>query len=111
MAAYYATKSYVVSLTNSIHEELSKKKSPVKISILCPGPFDTEFNSVAGVKFSVPPMKSSVVADYAVKKLFKSKKHIIIPGFLMKTANFAKRFCSVNFTLSCAYKIQKKKNN
>ena len=36
MATYYATKSYVVRLSQSIREELRKEKSKVQISILCP---------------------------------------------------------------------------
>lgn len=109
MATYYATKAYVVSLTNAIYTELKKKKSSIKVGVLCPGPFDTEFNSVAGIEFSLPSMKSENVARYALKKLFKGKKHIIIPGKIMKLTNFIKRFLSTEFLLSCAYKIQKKK--
>ena len=51
MSTYYATKSYVVRLSESIREELKQEKSNVKISILCPGPVDTNFNKVANVKF------------------------------------------------------------
>ena len=48
MASYYASKSYVTSLTKSISYELKKTKSHVKVSCLCPGPVDTNFNKVAG---------------------------------------------------------------
>ena len=41
MATYYATKNYIVSLTRAIHKELKKEHSNVKISLLCPGPVDT----------------------------------------------------------------------
>lgn len=51
MSTYYATKSYVVRLSESIREELRKENSKVQISILCPGPVDTNFNKVANVKF------------------------------------------------------------
>jgi len=36
MCAYYASKAYVVRLSEGIREELKKKKSRVKISLLCP---------------------------------------------------------------------------
>ena len=36
MCAYYASKAYVVRLSEGIREELKKKKSKVKISLLCP---------------------------------------------------------------------------
>jgi hypothetical protein len=38
MSTYYATKSYIVSMTRSISEELRIKNSDVKISALCPRP-------------------------------------------------------------------------
>lgn len=80
MATYYATKAYVVRLSESVREELKKQKSNVKISILCPGPVDTNFNKVADVEFSVKGLTSEYVAKYTVKKLEK-KKFYIIPRF------------------------------
>ena len=53
MSTYYATKAYIVRLSEGIREELKKEKSNVKISILCPGPVNTNFNKVANVKFSI----------------------------------------------------------
>ena len=50
MATYYSTKAYIVRFTQSIYTELKKKKSKVKISVLCPGPVNTNFNKVAKVK-------------------------------------------------------------
>ena len=52
-ASYYASKNYVVRLTEAIHEELRRDGSKVNISALCPGPVNTSFNDVANVKFSV----------------------------------------------------------
>lgn len=46
MAVYYATKSYVLSFTEALHEEL--KPHSVRVSCLCPGPTRTEFGEVAG---------------------------------------------------------------
>ena len=108
MAAYYATKAYVVSLTNSLAEELRQKGSGVSVSALCPGPVDTNFNNTAGVSFSVKPLSSADVSRYAICKMF-SKKQIIIPGVQMKCANFFKRFLTTKFLLKCAYNIQKRK--
>ena len=61
MATYYATKSYVYNLSEAIYYEEKKKKKNVHISVLCPGPVDTNFNNVAGVKFGVKPMTSKKV--------------------------------------------------
>lgn len=46
MAVYFATKAYVLSFTEALHEEL--KPHGIKVSALCPGPTRTEFGDVAG---------------------------------------------------------------
>ncbi len=67
MSTYYATKSYVTSLTRGIAEELEEKRSPVYIGCLCPGPVDTEFNEVANVKFALPGIQADYCAAYALR--------------------------------------------
>lgn len=47
MAVYHATKAYVISLTEALHEEL--KSDGVRVCVLCPGPVPTEFNYRAGI--------------------------------------------------------------
>ena len=69
MATYYSTKAYVVRLTQSIRQELFMKHSKVKISALCPGPVNTNFNKVADVKFNLAEANSKQVAKYAVRKI------------------------------------------
>ena len=110
MATYYATKSYVYQLTEAINYEQKKKGTNVHISVLCPGPVETNFNNIAGVKFGVKPLKSTYVAKYAIDQMFKNKM-LIIPGFKMKCAKFFGRFVSDKVLLSIAYKIQKNKIN
>ena len=108
MSTYYASKSYVRSLSEGIWYELKKKKSNVHISCLCPGPVDTNFNNVANVKFSVKPLKASYVAKYAIDNMFKNKRQIT-PGVGMKLSKFLGRFLSDKFLLKLTYKIQRKK--
>ncbi len=108
MASYYATKAYVLRLSEAIYEELKKEESNVSISVLCPGPVNTEFNKVAKVNFSVKAMDSMTVAEYAVKKMF-DEKLVIIPGIKMKLAVFFSRFVSTKLLLKIIYKIQEKK--
>lgn len=108
MSTYYATKSYVYQLSEALYYEQKKKKSNVHISVLCPGPVDTNFNNIAGVNFTVKPLKSSYVAKYAIDQLLK-KKMLIIPGFKMKCAKFFIRFLPDKFLLKIVYRIQKKK--
>lgn len=109
MATYYATKAYVLRLTSSINEELRRNKSNVYIGVLCPGPVNTEFNSVAGVKFSIKSLESYDVAEYAIKKMLK-KKRIIIPGISIKLGIFFTRFLPISLQARISYNIQKKKS-
>lgn len=111
MSTYYATKSYVRSLTESINMELKKKNINIVVSCLAPGPVDTNFNNVAGVRFSAKPLDADFVAKYAIDQMFAKEKMLIIPGFKMKFIKFISRFFSDKFLLKIAYRIQKKKNN
>ncbi|MBE6124465.1 MAG: SDR family oxidoreductase [Erysipelotrichaceae bacterium] len=109
MATYYSTKNYIYCLTVSIYEELRKAKSNVKISALCPGPVDTNFNNVANVKFAAKPLSSEYVAKVAIKGLEKNKM-LIIPGFSMRLNKFLCRFISEKMLLKIAYKAQSRKS-
>ena len=108
MSGYYASKSYVLRLSESIYGELKAMKSNIGISVLCPGPVDTEFNKVAKVNFSVKSLKSIDVANYAVKKMFK-KKLLIIPGVKIKLAYFFSRILPTKLLMKINYNIQSKK--
>ena len=110
MAAYYASKAYVVSLTQSVAGELRARGSKVSVSVLCPGPVDTEFNDVAGCSFAVKAISAEECAEQALKGLF-SRKTVIVPGANMKLSSAVSRIAPrkvvVNFTRS----IQSKKLN
>lgn len=108
MATYYSTKSYVYRLTEAINYENKKDKVNVQVSCLCPGPVDTNFNKVAGVRFSVKPLKADYVAKYAIDQMLKGKM-LIIPGFKMKCTKFFGRFVSDKKLMAITYRIQKKK--
>lgn len=108
LSSYYASKNYVVRLSLAIAEELRRQNSPVTISILCPGPVDTNFNRRAGVAFSVPPMSSQQVAAYALKKTMQGKL-LIIPGIGIKLSLFGARFVPHALLSAITYEIQKNK--
>ena len=108
MATYYATKAYVVSFTEAIARELKETNSPVSISVLCPGPVDTEFNRVADVEFSLKGISAADCASYALKEMFKGKVRIV-PTLTMKLAVFGTRFISRNATIRLTGRQQKKK--
>ena len=85
MATYYASKSYVLSFTEAIYEEL--KGTGIKVSCLCPGPVSTGFQDKAGIRKKESAKKALMtpkkVAEIAYRD-FKKGKLIIIPGFKNK---------------------------
>ncbi len=48
MAVYFATKAFVLSFSEALHEEV--RGHGVRVTALCPGPTETEFGAVAGFK-------------------------------------------------------------
>jgi len=110
LSSYYASKSYVYNLSMAIYEELRRDKSHVKISILCPGPVNTNFNERANVKFSLKGLNPNDVVKYTIDKMMKNKL-IIIPSFSVKLGVFANRIFGRKFMLKMVYKIQKKKDS
>lgn len=109
MSAYYASKSYVVRLSQGIKEELRRDKSNVRISVLCPGPVNTNFNNVANVKFSAKPLSSEYVAKYTIKKL-KQNKFYIVPGFSIRCLRYLAKIIPDNVLSKFVYNMQKSKN-
>lgn len=109
MSCYYATKSYIVSFTSAIYEELRKNKSKVKIACLCPGPVKTNFQNVADVKFNTKELDAKYVARYAIESLLSKNKLLIVPGFSIKVGLFISRFLPTKMLLKLTYKIQERK--
>ena len=62
----------------ALREELRRAGSPVRVCALCPGPVDTEFNKVAGVRFSLSGLSAERVAREAVDGLFAGKAVICL---------------------------------
>ena len=107
---YYATKNYVVRLSQSIKEELRRNKSKVGISVLCPGPVKTNFDDVAGVKFSLKGMDSDYVAKYAIDNMLRNK-FIIIPGFGIKMLRVMSKLVPDSLMVRIVYNSQRRKGN
>lgn len=108
MATYYASKNYVLRFSQAIKEELKKDRSNVKISVLCPGPVNTNFNKVANVKFALKGLSSEYVAKYAINKTLKGK-FLIIPGWKIKIARFLSKISPDTISTKICYHMQSKK--
>ena len=83
MATYYATKAYVVRLSEAVRKELSTRGSQVKISILCPGPVDTGFPGTANISFHFRGKDVRQVAEYTLAHL---DRFYIVPGLSVSAA-------------------------
>lgn len=108
MATYYATKNYVVRLSEALREELRREKSNVKICMLCPGPVDTNFNRVADVEFALKGLSSEYVAKYAIENMLKGKFYIV-PGWKIKLARIGAKIVPTNIVAKISYNMQKRK--
>ncbi|MHC4410957.1 MAG: SDR family NAD(P)-dependent oxidoreductase [Planctomycetota bacterium] len=89
MAVYYATKAFLLHLSEGVAEEV--RDSGVTVSAFCPGPVATEFSEVAGlgnpVAYGFWTMSSEKSARLGYRG-FKRGKTIIVPGVVPKIANF-----------------------
>lgn len=108
MATYYATKSYVVSLTRAIAQELQDEGSNIYIGALCPGPVNTEFNSVANVEFTLRGITPAYCVKYAIRQM-KKRKVLIVPTLTIKAATFFGRFIPQTLYIKIVGHQQKKK--
>lgn len=81
ISVYYATKAYVLSLSEALYEEL--KPYDVIVSCLCPGATLTGFQKASGRKDTKLAMKPEFVANKAYIGLMKNKK-VIVPGLRNK---------------------------
>lgn len=85
MAVYFATKAFVLSLTEALHEEL--RPHGIRVSALCPGPTATEFGQVAGFRnkgvFDRLSADSASVVRAGLAGL-QANQAVVIPGLANK---------------------------
>jgi len=108
-SSYYASKAYVLRLTQAITEELRREKSDVYVGALCPGPVATEFNSVANAcGAGIGGLSAEDVARYSLDKMY-AKKSVIVPGAMMKAAHSVGRLLPEKLQARLVYKLQDRK--
>ena len=85
MAVYYASKAYVVSFTEALHQEL--KPRGVRVTVLCPGPVPTPFHERAGAK----PRPFARVFQQSTEKVARAGynglmagQRLVVPGLANK---------------------------
>jgi short-subunit dehydrogenase len=92
MAVYYATKAYVLSFTEALHQEL--KGRGVRVTALCPGPVATEFQARAGIPTEVFPPLLTRTAERVAKEGYlglKEGRRVVVPGSAIKIVTMLAR--------------------
>jgi len=91
LSTYYASKAYVNSFTEAIAEEL---RGEVDVTLVCPGPVDTEFAERAGMgASSVGSVSSNTpenVAEAAYEGLMAGET-VVIPSRAMRAVDLLRR--------------------
>ena len=100
-----------MQLTEAIAKELEAKQSKVVVSVLCPGPVDTEFQQKADIKVAKSILKvptAKEVAEYAYQELMKGQT-LIVPGLSNRVLLFFNRFIPRKLGCQIVYNTQLKK--
>ena len=108
MAVYYATKSYVVSFSEALHNEA--RDHGVTVTVLCPGPTKTDFVKRAGMTktklfSSGNSMSAGAVARIGYQAM-KRGRPLVVAGRLNGLMAFLTRFAPIQFTATMARKVQ-----
>ena len=93
MAVYFATKAFVLSFSEALHDEA--KPHGVKVSCLCPGPTRTEFRSVSGFDPKGRLAKISADSPSVVRaglKGLERNQAVVVPGLTNKIISQVNRF-------------------
>ena len=108
MATYYASKAYVLSLSEALHNEC--RGTGVTVSAVCPGPTRTGFARAAGLSprapaGGAPAMSSPEVARLAFGQTMAGRP-VIVTGLRNKVAVFIGRYFPRSFTAQLVRRIQ-----
>ncbi len=90
-AIYFASKSFVKSLTESVQYENKRQRNRVKISLICPPPIETEFMKRANMYIKSRKIKVEKVARKAVFEMERGKK-LIFPNLSSRFTYYISKF-------------------
>lgn len=107
MAVYYATKAFVLSFSEAIHEELID--TGVNVVCLAPGPTETGFGEDSGMNktkiFSANAMSAAAVAKVGLNAL-EANRAIAIPGWKNRLGTYLSRLAPRAITRKLVKKLQ-----
>jgi uncharacterized protein len=81
MAVYYASKAYVLSLSEALHQEFGRRG--IRVTALCPGPVPTEFQRRAGMRderSALLSLSAERVARIGYDGFMRGKR-VVVAGF------------------------------
>lgn len=108
MAVYYASKAYVLSLSEALAEEV--RGTGVTVTALCPGVTATEFQKTAGVE-NIPltqgaiSMSARAVAEAGYRGMRRGRR-LVVPGAVNKVGAHAVRFAPKAVILRVVRQVQ-----
>lgn len=112
MAAYYASKSFVLSFSEALAEELDSSKSGVTVTALCPGPTWTGFQKRAGMLNSKVlggnVMDAREVAQYGYNAFLRGER-VAIPGLKNKLGSKLVKIIPAKLLTKIIRKIQEER--
>jgi short-subunit dehydrogenase len=111
MAVYFATKSFVLSFSEAINNEV--REYGVTVTALCPGSTESGFHAAAlgegrhKRERNLPPARE--VAEFGYKSMMKGKA-VAIPGIMNSIMATSVRFIPRSIVVKAARKIQENKH-
>jgi short-subunit dehydrogenase len=110
MAVYHASKAYVLSFSEALHQELAPHG--VRVTTLCPGSVSSEFQARAGIKggfeHAILNVSAAEVAQAGYRALMANKR-IVLPGFGTNIIPFLLRLFPRGFILAATGRIHLRK--
>ena len=101
MAVYYASKAYVLSFTEALRQELAPYG--VRVTVVCPGPVPSEFQTRAGLEPGFDSAVLNVSAEDVARQAYDglmANKRAVLPGFFIKIVPFLLRLFPRSFILT-----------
>jgi hypothetical protein len=111
MSVYYASKAYVVSFSEALHNEA--RDHGVKVTCLCPGPTSTEFDKRSGASGTKLFKDGNAMSALSVAQIgwdaLQAGKPLVVAGGLNALMAFLTRFAPRQMAASIARRMQEQK--
>ena len=108
-ASYAASKSYVLSFSRALRQEVKKKG--ITVTAVCPGPVNTEFFEASGSEIAPAKKRFLVESKDVVRKAMKdakSGKELSVYGMSMKLVHLAGKMLPTRVVLSVMNEMMNK---